>query len=222
MLDEKNFFVDTEQLKNEAKDAVNQVKDTIKNGNFKEETIETKKSIAEIFENSIYLVKKVATGEENVLFKAIAIMILFIATSFVGELIYVIKSGSYREFMENLISLFFSLIHPILFILIPALLVFIMNKENRKSLITIITTLIVAAVPNVINELIDILNIVIVGIREFTSPFTMMFSAIAIILTYFGMKELFGEEYESFIKKYAIIKLLSVFILNLLGESGIY
>lgn len=223
MADEKNFFIDTEQLKNEAKDTVNQVKDTIKNANFKEEAVETKKSISEIFENSIYLVKKVAIGEENVLLKAIVIMILFIAASFIGELIYVIKIGSYRGFMGNITSLVVSLIHPILFILVPALVVLIMNKENRKSLITVISTLVVAAVPNVINEVIYIVDTLVSGISIVTSPFTTMFAAVAMILTYFGMKELFGvEEDESFIKKYAIIKLLVAFVLMILGRIGIY
>lgn len=223
MADEKNFSVDTEQLKNETKDTVNQVKDTIKNANFKEGAVQTKSFIAEMFANPISAVKKVATGEENVLFKAIVIMILFIAASFIGELIYVIKIGSYRGFMGNLTSLIVSLIHPILFILVPALVVLIMNKEHKKSLITVISTLVVAAVPNVINEVIYIVDTLVSGISIVTSPFTTMFAAVAMILTYFGMKDLFEvEENESFIKKYAIIKLLAAFVLMILGRIGIY
>lgn len=223
MADEKNFSVDTEQLKNETKDTVNQVKDTIKNANFKEGAAQTKGFIAEMFANPVSAVKKVATGEENVLFKAIVIMILFIAASFVGELIYVIKLGSYRGFMGNITSLVVSLIHPILFILVPALVVLIMNKEHKKPLITVITTLVVAAVPNVINEVIYIVDTLVSGISIVTAPFTTMFAAVAMILTYFGMKDLFeAEENESFIKKYAIIKLLAAFVLMILGRIGIY
>lgn len=223
MADEKNFSVDTEQLKNETKDTVNQVKDTIKNANFKEGAVQTKGFIVEMFANPVSAVKKVATGEENVLFKAIVIMILFIAASFVRELIYVIKLGSYRGFMGNLTSIVISLIHPILFILVPALVVLIMNKEHKKSLITVITTLVVAAVPNVINEIIYVIETLVSGISILTSPFTIMFTAVAIVLTYFGMKDLFEvEENESFIKKYAIIELLAAVILMILGRIGIY
>lgn len=181
MADENNFSVDTEQLKNETKDTVNQVKNTIKNADFKEGAAQTKGFIAEMFANPISAVKRVATGEENVLFKAIVIMILFIIASFVGELIYVFKYGSFRGIGSSIISLIVSVIHPVLFILVPAIVVLIMNRENKKPLTTVISTLVVAAVPNVINEIIYAIENLVVGISIVTSAITTMFSAIAII-----------------------------------------
>ena len=204
MSDENNFSVDTEQLKNETKDTVNQVKDTIKNANFKEGAAQTKGFIAEMFSNPISAVKRVATGEENVLFKAI-------------------KYGSFRGIGSNIISLVVSVIHPLIYILVPAVIIMILNKENKKALTTVISTLVVTAVPVVINSVIDIVENLVTGISIVTSPFSTMFSAISIILTYFGMKDLFGvEENESFIKKYAIIKLVAAFAFVILSRIGIY
>ena len=75
----------------------------------------------------------------------------------------------------------------------------------------------------VINSVIDIVENLVTGISIVTSPFSTMFSAISIILTYFGMKDLFGvEENESFIKKYAIIKLVAAFAFVILSRIGIY
>ena len=220
MSDENNFSVDTEQLKNETKDTVNQVKDTIKNANFKEGAAQTKGFIAEMFSNPISAVKRVATGEENVLFKAIIIMIVYIVASFASQLVYTIKYGSFRGIGSNIISLVVSVIHPLIYILVPAVIIMILNKENKKALTTVISTLVV---PVVINSVIDIVENLVTGISIVTSPFSTMFSAISIILTYFGMKDLFGvEENESFIKKYAIIKLVVAFAFVILSRIGIY
>lgn len=223
MSDEKNFSVDAENLKNETKDTVNQVKETIKNADFKEGAAQTKGFLAEMFSAPVLAVKKVALGEENVLFKAIIIMILFIIASFATQLVYVLKYGGLRGIGSNLISLVVSVINPLLFILVPAIVIMVMNRENRKSLTTVISTLVVAAVPNVINKVIDVIESVFVGITIISSPLTTMFSAVAIILTYFGMKDLFGiEEDEKFVKKFAIVKLIAAFVLVILARIGIY
>lgn len=223
MSDEKNFSVDAENLKNETKDTVNQVKETIKNADFKEGAAQTKGFLAEMFSEPISAVKKVALGEENVLFKAIIIMIIFIIASFATQLVYVVKYGGLRGIGSNLVSLVVSVINPLLFIIVPAIVIMIMNRENKKSLTTVISTLVVAAVPNVINEVIDVIESVLVGISIISSPITTMFSAVAIILTYFGMKDLFGiEEDEKFVKKFAIVKLIAAFVLVILARVGIY
>ena len=72
---EEKFSVDTENLKQETKDTVNQVKETIKNVNFKNDAEETKGFVKEMMSNPFEAVKRVATGEENVLKKCIIIMI---------------------------------------------------------------------------------------------------------------------------------------------------
>ncbi len=223
MADENNFSVDTEQLKNETKETVNQVKDTIKNADFKEGAAQTKGFIAEMFVNPISAVKRVASGEENVLVKAVVIMILFMIASFAGEVIYSIKYASYRGIGSNIFSIIVAAVNPILFILVPAIVILIFNTKNKKSLVTVISTLIVAAVPNVINEVIYVIQNLVSGISIVTSPITTMFSVVATVLTYFGMKDLFGvEDDESFIKKFAVVKLVAAFVLVILTRIGIY
>lgn len=219
---EKNFSVDTEQLKNETKDTVNKVKDTIKNTNFKEEAVQTKGFIAGMAANPIETVKHVASGDGKVFTKAVVIMIIYMALSFLQALINVIKYGSYRGVFGNIINLVLSVINPIMYILVPAIVVLIMNKQNKKPLTTVISTLVIAAVPSVINKFFYIIDIIFISnISIITTPIETMFSAIAIVLTYFGMKELFGaEEHENFIKKYAVIELIAAFILKLWALIG--
>lgn len=223
MADEKNFSVDTEQLKNETKDTVNQVKEQIKNTDFKKDAAETKGFLKEVFANPFEAIKKVACGEENVLSKAVIIMIIFIAASVIYRIISLMKYGKYSGIGSNILSLVASVLNPIFYILVPAIIVLIMNRQNKKSLITVISTLIVTSIPVVVNEVIDVIEILVSGVTIISSPISTMFSVVATVLTYFGMKDLFEEEDNgSFIKKYAIIKLLAAFVLVILGRIGIY
>lgn len=223
MADEKNFSVDTEQLKNETKDTVNQVKEQIKNTDFKKDAEATKGFIKEMFVSPFEAIKKVATGEENVLSKAIIIMIIFIAASVLYTIISLMKYGKYSKFGDNLLSLVASVLNPAFYIAVPAIIVLIFNRTNKKSLITVITTLIVTSVPVVVNEVVSLITILVSGASIITSPVSTMLLAVSTVLTYFGMKYIFEEEDDAkFIKTFAIIKLLAAFVLVILGRIGIY
>ena len=223
MSEGEKFSVDTEQLKSETKETVNQVKESIKNVDFKKDAEETKGFLKEMFSNPFNAVKRVAQGEENVLSKVIIIMIIFIAASVLYQIISIMKFGKYTGVGDNILKLVASILNPLFYIIVPSIVVLIMNRNNKKSLITVISTLVIAAVPVVINQLISLINILVSGITIVTSPITTALSAIALILTYFGMKDLFEEDEDSsFIKKYAIIKLIAAFVLVILARIGIY
>lgn len=223
MADENNFSVDTEQLKNETKDTVNQVKDTIKNTDFKEGAAQAKGLVAEMFANPVSAVKRVATGEENAFSKVVVLMIVWIAASVVAGVISLMRYAKYASIGNNLMNFVSYVLNPIFYIVVPAIIVLILNKDNKKSLITIISTLTIASVPLIINAVIDIVEALVSGITIISGPISTMFSVVATVLTYFGMKDLFGaSEDESFIKKFAIIKLVAAFVLVILARVGIY
>lgn len=220
---EKNFSVDTEQIKNETKQTVNQVKDSIKNVDLKKDAEETKGFLKEMLSNPFEAVRRVAEDEENVLSKVIVLMIVWIATSVITGIMSLMRYGKYLSITNNLVNFVSYILNPMLYIIVPSIIILIMNKQNKKSLITIISTLTIAAVPTIINRIINFIEGLVSGITIVSSPISTMFSAIALILTYFGMKDLFGEkEDKEFIKKYAIIKLLAAFVLVILGRIGIY
>lgn len=220
---EKNFSVDTEQIKNETKQTVNQVKDSIKNVDLKKDAEETKGFLKEMFSNPFQAVRRVAEDEENVLSKVIVLMIVWIAASVISGVISLMRYGKYSSIWNNITDFVSYILNPVFYIVVPAIIILIMNKQNKKSLITIISTLTISAVPTIINRIIDVVEGLVSGITIVSSPISTMFSAIALILTYFGMKDLFGEkEDKAFIKKYAIIKVLAAFVLVILGRIGIY
>lgn len=222
MENEEKFSVDTENLKEETKETVNQVKESIKNVNFKNDAEETKGFLKEMLSNPFEAVRKIANEEENVLNKVVMIMLVFIAASFAYSLISVIKYGKYSGVLDNILSLVAGVLDPVFFVLAPSVMILLLNKENKKSLTTIISTIVVASVPVVINYLIDIVELVLSGISLITGPISTGLSAVALVLTYFGMKDLFGiEEHKDFIKKYAVIKVAAALIITILVRIGI-
>lgn len=222
MENEEKFSVDTENLKEETKDTVNQVKESIKNVNLKNDAEDTKGFLKEMLSNPFEAVRKVASEEENVFNKVIMIMLVFIVASFAYALIYLIKYGKYSSVLDNILSLVAGALDPVFFVLVPAVIILILNKNNKKSLTTIISTIVVASVPVVINYLIDIVELLISGISIITGPISTGLSAVSLVLTYFGMKDLFGiEEDKDFIKKYVVIKVVAALIITILVRLGI-
>ena len=67
--------LDAEELKKEAADAVNQVKDTIKNVDIRKDTLETKGFLTEMIKNPLGKIKEVATKNDSKFLKYVIIII---------------------------------------------------------------------------------------------------------------------------------------------------
>lgn len=215
--------IDAEDLKNQTKDTVKQVKDTIKDVDFKNDTKEATGFVKEMFNNPFEAVRRVAREEENAFKKALVIMIIFILSSVLYQVIYLMKYGSLSGFGRNIMNFLSSALSPILYILVPAVVVLVFNKNNKKPLTVVISTLVAASVPYIITTIIDILELLVSAVRLVSSPISTGLSVAATVLTYFGMKELFAEEDDGkFIKTFAVIKIIAAFIFYLLSSAGIY
>lgn len=215
--------IDTEELKNQTKDTVKQVKETIKDVDFKNDAKEATGLVKEMFVNPFEAVKRVANEKENAFKKSIVIMIIFIAANIIWQVISLMKYSSVFRIGNNVMKLVSSALHPVFYIVVPAILILIMNKNNKKSLTVIISTLVTAAVPAIIVDIIDILEILVSAVTVVSSPISTGLSAISIVLTYIGIKELFAEEDDGkAIKTFAIIKIVAAFVFYLLTSAGIY
>ena len=223
MSDNGKFSVDTEQLKNETKDTVNQVKDTIKNVDFKKDTEATKGFLKEMVLNPFETIKQIANNQRNILANVVVLMVIFIGVSVICEVISLAKYGKYSGFGSNVIDLLASFLNPIFYILVPAVVVLLFNTKNRKTLTTVICTLVAAAIPTILSNVIDVVEVLVSGISIVSSPISTALAALTTVFTYFGMKNLFGEEDDcAFFKKFAMIKLVAAFVLVVLGRIGIY
>ena len=96
-----------------------------------------------------------------------------------------------------------------------------MNRKEKKSLTTIIITVIAVNVPVVIGELISLLVFLSSNASMITVPFASLCRVVTIILSYFGIKELMKEKEDGkFVKTFVIIQAiyyLAAFAFSFLG-----
>ena len=202
--------VNTEELKSEASTTVNQVKDTIKNVDIKKDSIETKGFIAELFKDPLGKIKEIVDKENNQYFKyAIIILVIWVVAELISRCFSVGPIWGLSSLGSSLMSVIKATIAPICSILVMSIIVLVMNSKNKKSLTTIITTVTTANIPLVIASVVSILTIFGSSISTITIPFTRLCSAVSIVLMYFTLKSIFGEEKNSeFIKKFALVELV--------------
>lgn len=225
MAENEKISVDTEDLKKETKETVNQVKETIKNVNLKDDAEATKGFVKEMISNPIEAVKRAASGEEGIFKKAIIIMLAYIIVAAAYEVLYCIRYNGITQILRSIVSIITGAINPVVSLLLLSLVVYVMNKNNKKPLTTVISTMVVASVPLVIYDLLEIVSFLFHGtsvVTLFTSPISTMLYAVSIVLTYFGMKELFAEsEEKEAVKKFAIVKLVVALAMFILARIGL-
>jgi hypothetical protein len=213
---------EAENIKNETKETVNKVKDTIKNTDFKKDANETTSFVKDMFSNPIDAVKR-AASEENIIGKVIILMMVFIVANVIGTIISLLKYSELFSLGHNLLRFILSFLRPVVAVLVPSIVIFLFNRENKKKLTTVISTVVVAYIPRIINSILLILDLLIAKITLVTTPIETALVAVSMILGYFGVKELFGKDDNTeMLKKYAIILFISELVLVVLNEIGIY
>lgn len=216
--------VDTEELKTETSNAVNQVKDTIKKVDIKKDSIETKGFIVDMFKNPLEKIQEIVTKDTG---KFLTYAIIIIAVWTIAELLVECFSlgniWGYMHIGSSILSIIKIAITPILSILAMTFIVFIMNTKNKKSLTTVVTAITAAKIPVVIASVLSILRILSSQIGIITSPITKLCSVVSIILMYFATKSIFGIDKNSdFIKKFVMIEAIYYVVYIVLTFLGIY
>lgn len=221
--EEKNK-IDTENLKNETVETAKKVKETIKGTNIKEETKTTKNFIVDMFKNPLEKIKEVASDDTNKFFKtAIILVIAWVILIFVGSTYSTIYYWGFARVFRNILTVLKNILAPAIGILVYSIIVLILNKKNKKSLTTIISTVTITQLPLMISTLASLLTIISSNISLVTKPFASLCSTVATILGYFGFKNLFGEEgSKTFIKKYVLIQAMYYVVYIIIGLLGIY
>jgi len=223
-MEEKNekFSIDTENLKNETVEVAKKVKESMKGANIKEETKATKGFIIEMFKNPIEKIKEVANDNSAKFFKtAIFLIILWTILIFVGSTYSTIKYWGITRVFSKILSVLKDILAPAIGILVYSVIVLVLNK-NKKQLTNIISTVTITQLPLIASSLVSLLTIISSGLSTITTPFAQICSVVAIVLGYFGFKNLFGEDDETFIKKYVLIEIVYYVAYIVIRLLGIY
>lgn len=207
--------IDKEQLKSETKDTVNQVKENLKAVNINEEAKATQGFLKEMLVTPFETVEKVATGEENAFRRAIVLLIIEVAAVVISSFIST-ATLSYYGFMSGLKYILLSALRTVVAVAVPAIVILVMNRNNKKSLTTILSAIVVARVPSICAAVLGIISAFFLKLGLIISPITTALSALTIVFSFVAMKTLFDEDNEKFIFKFAIIKVITAFVLYLI------
>ena len=220
----EKFSIDTENLKNETVETAQKFKDAIKGTNIKEETKATKGLLIEMFKNPIEKIKEVANDNSAKFFKtALFLLILWTAVVFIESTYSTIYYWGFARVFKNILSVLKEVLAPAIGIIVSALIVLVLNKNNKKSLVTTISTITITKLPLIIYSIVSLLLIISAKISVVTVPFGKVCTALSIVLGYFGFKALFNEENdETFIKKYVLIQVVYYVAYIVIKLLGIY
>lgn len=216
--------VNTEELKKETVDTVNQVKETIKNVDIKKDAKEATGFVGSMFKDPFGTIKQIAEDNANKFFK---MAIIFVAIWVIAEFLDATLSIAFTKYISwnfnRVLSIIKTTIAPIVSIVAFSGIVFFMNKDNKKSLITTITSISVAKIPVILVSVVSLLKLISGNISPIVSRISGLCSVLSIILVYFSTKALFGEEENSkFIKKFALIYAIYYVVSLVVYYLGIY
>lgn len=216
---EEKLNIDTDELKNETKDTVNQVKEVFSNGDFKEKTTEATHFVKGAFTNPFETIEEIATEKNEVFSKTVLLIFLFVILSFATSVFGVFRLTHFN-FLKEFSSFISSITTPVLFILVPSVVIYLFNISNRRKMTTVISTVTTCYIPIIIASACLLLRKIVPDFSLVTDPVILTCKALSVILLYFGIKNILDENddkhyMKKFLLIYVIIQLIFVILLNL-------
>lgn len=230
----QNQNMNAQEIKREAQETVNQVKDSFKNVDVKQETEKAKNFFSGILKSPVQTIKNVANDSSNTFLKtAIVILVAWVLLSGVNSVIGIIRTiikygFKYLNF-SDFASIITGVLTPILVVLALSGITYLFHsKQNKKSFLTVFNTVTAGLVPfvaiKVLNVLTTLISIITSGVSKITTPVICILQIISVVLLFFGVKGLSGEDDDNSVKKFIIIQAIYcgvAFILNFL-TFGMY
>ncbi len=223
----QNQNINAEEIKKEAKETVNQVKDSFKNVDVKQETEKAKNFFSGIISTPIKKISEIAHDKSNNFFKtAIVLLVLWVLIAGFGQVASIIgtifKYGfRYVEF-SDFIGIAKAVITPLLEIAILSGIVYLFQKQNKKSFLTVVNTIVASYFPIVVAKVVGLLNL-ISGASRITSPITGLLGVISLIFTFFAVKELSDEkDNDKAVKQFVIIEAVYYVVAFILSFLKLY
>ena len=226
--------VNAEDIKKEAKETVNQVKDSFKNMNMKQETEKTKNYFSRFIKEPVTVIKEIAHDKSNSFFKtAIVLLVVWILVSVLVAIVNLITSlfstifnfgfeYVFQTIFRNILNIVKSLIVPIISVAVLSASIYFTNSKHKKSFLTTAVTIMAAKIPVILAEIISILTIIPYASR-ITSPVSGLLGLVSTVLTFFAIKELNDEESnDGAVKKFLIVEGIYYIVKFVLSFLTIY
>ena len=214
---------DNNDLKKETTEAISQVREVIKNVDIKEETERTKGFFLEMLGNPIGKIKEVSDSEAKFLSVAIVIMAVWTASAFLRSVIFAIsRTWRFVDILPRIVNIITSTISPVAVILALTLGVYVFYKDKFKKLMPVVITIIIASSPRAAGAVLSILSALIPGSAIIISSASAFLYLISVVLVYFALKALVGEdEDEKFFISFIKIQCVYFVARIVLGAFGV-
>jgi hypothetical protein len=200
--------IDTDEIAKETANTFNnvkdQVKETFKKDELKNNAKETKNFIVGMFKDPIGELKNIANDSTNSSFKyAVITVIIWMLAILIYQVWYYTKY--HYKFFSDILDIIKVVASPVIVVFVLSLIIFIFNKNKDKSLTTIISVVVAAKLPLAISDVVDILRIIGSKVYIVLNPFSRLCTVISTILIFFGIKFIFNDEDEKELFKKVII-----------------
>lgn len=223
----QNQNINAEEIKKEAKETVNQVKDSFKNVDVKQETEKAKNFFSGIISTPVKKISEIAHDKSNNFFKtAIVLLVLWILIAGFQQVASIIgtifKYGFKYVQFSDFVGIAKAVITPLLEIVILSGIVYLFQKQNKKSFLTVVNTIVAAYFPIVVSKVVGLLNL-ISGASRITSPITGLLGVISLVFTFFAIKELSDEkDNDKAVKQFVIIEAVYYVVAFILSFLKLY
>ena len=211
-----------EELKNETQETINQVKENLKNVDVKEEAKAAKGFIGELIKNPLNKIDEIAKDSTNKYFKtALVLVIAWAIIEFVSDIKYLI--GGYGDLIDRILDFVKIGIAPIVSVLGMSFVLLWLNKKEKKSLTTYITTIATVKLPLIAADLVGLLTIISSSISQVTGKIYTFARLISTVLLFFAVKSLSNEQDDKkAFQKFVIVSgvwTVLYFVISFLGIS---
>jgi len=222
-----DFQLDKENLKSETSATINEVRETIKNVNFKEDTEATKGFLMKFLKNPISEMKMVASSGDSFFKMAVILAAVWTVAVFLRQFSLMVRYGSLgsifrASLVDSVLGIAKSTVAPAVSLVVMAGIILLLDKSKKHSLMGVLTTVTVAKMPLILAEVVSLLTVIGSEASRLTSPFMGFCRVISIVLMFFGLKELHQESDDNtFMKKFIIIQLAFYGVGIITGFLGI-
>lgn len=218
---EENEKKQENEIRKEATETIRQTTEQMKNINLKEEAQRGKGVIKRLIIDTVGTIKEIARDEKKQFYKmAILVVCIWVIIVLFKEILSCIVYEYHTFKILRMIKL---IVAPILKVLAMAIIIHILNKEEKQPLTKSITAVAIAKIPLIISAFLGFLTYISYNVTYITSPLSSLLRAISTVLMFFVVKEMFKkEENEEALKifiKVEIIYYIVVFAFSFLGIS---
>ena len=193
----------------------------MKNINFKEEAQKGKGLLSKLCGKPVETIKEIVDDNKNQFYKTA--LIIIIAWAVLILINRIIDFIIYDYYKFNVLATIKAILSPVLEILVMAIIIHVLNKDNKQPLTKSITAVSIAKAPLVTATVLGYLTYISSNVRYITNPIASLLSVISIVLMFFVVKEMFKEEEnEKAIKVFIKVEVIYYIVAFAFSFLGIY